>query len=430
MSTGLDEGEFPSGWESLSLSDVCLNVSKIDPLDLGRNEFKYIDIGSIDSSTNSVGSPQLLKVEDAPGRARQLVRSGDSVFSTVRPYLRNIAYVDENLDGEIASTGFCVLRPNPSKVLPRFIRFFSISDNLLEQVLPLQRGVSYPAVRDKEVLSTKILVPPQDEQEKIIEILEEQLSRLDAALASVQAVRTKAARFRRSLLNSIFEIQFQKYGDSSIEEMLEILPSGRKLDQGWSPQCLRQSVESNEDWGVLITTAVQHGSFNWKENKLLPATMAPRPAIELKNGDFLMTRLGPRPRCGVACMVRETRSQLMVPDKMYRFRPNQLVLEANFLNIFITSPQFLDAIEILKTGTSESGMNITQSRFLAVKVPRTPIGEQIKIASDIAAQLSRLEASLAIADAIEKKASALRRSLLHAAFSGNLTKEWREAAYV
>jgi type I restriction enzyme S subunit len=276
----------------------------------------------------------------------------------------------------------------------------------------------------------RIPIPPLAEQEKIVEILEEQFSRLDAALASVRVVREKSARFRRSLLNSIFENQFRKYGDSPIEEMLEVLPSGRKLDQGWSPQCLRQSVENNEDWGVLITTAVQHGSFNWKENKLLPATMAPRPAIELKNGDFLMTRLGPRPRCGVACMVRETRSQLMVPDKMYRFRPNQLVLEANFLNIFITSPQFLDAIEVLKTGTSESGMNITQSRFLAVKVPRTPIGEQIEIASDIAAQLSRLEASLAIADAIEKKASALRRSLLHAAFSGNLTKEWREAAYV
>ena len=292
------------------------------------------------------------------------------------------------------------------------------------------QGGAQPNISQTVIKPWPIPLPPIAEQVKIVEILEEQFSRLDAALASVRAIRQKSARFRRSLLNSIFENQFLKYGDRSIEEMLEVLPSGRKLVQGWSPQCLRQSVENNEDWGVLITTAVQHGSFNWKENKLLPATMTPRPAIELKNGDFLMTRLGPRPRCGVACMVRETRNQLMVPDKMYRFRPNQLVLEANFLNVFITSPQFLDAIEVLKTGTSESGMNITQSRFLAVKVPRTPIGEQIEIASDIAVQLSRLEASLAIADAIEKKASALRRSLLHAAFSGNLTKEWREAAYV
>jgi type I restriction enzyme S subunit len=210
--TGHDTSDetVPDGWECLSLSDVCLNVSKIDPLDLGREEFKYIDIGSIDSSTNSVSSPQMLKVDNAPGRARQLVRRGDSVFSTVRPYLRNIAYVDENLDGEIASTGFCVIRPNPSKVLPRFIRFFSLSDNLLEQVLPLQRGVSYPAVRDKEVLSTRILVPPLSEQEKIVDILEEQLSRLDASFSVAALIETKASALRRSLLHAAFTGELTK----------------------------------------------------------------------------------------------------------------------------------------------------------------------------------------------------------------------------
>jgi type I restriction enzyme S subunit len=67
---------------------------------------------------------------------------------------------------------------------------------------------------------------------------------------------------------------------------------------------------------------------------------------------------------------------------------------------------------------------------LGVEVPKTPVDEQIEIAESIDLQLSRLDASLAIADAIEKRTSALRRSLLHAAFTGDLTKGWREGAYV
>ena len=56
--------------------------------------------------------------------------------------------------------------------------------------------------------------------------------------------------------------------------------------------------------------------------------------------------------------------------------------------------------------------------------------EQEKIVGILEEQLSRLGAALSVADAIERKTSAARRSLLHAAFTGNLTKEWRECAHV
>jgi len=48
----------------------------------------------------------------APSRARKIIKSGDIVFATTRPYLKNIAVVPLVLDNQICSTGFCVLRPN------------------------------------------------------------------------------------------------------------------------------------------------------------------------------------------------------------------------------------------------------------------------------------------------------------------------------
>jgi restriction endonuclease S subunit len=203
-------GELPEGWTRIKLGDVCLRVSKIDPADLGREIFKYVDIGSIDSNTNTVASPQILGVKDAPGRARQLLQEGDTVFSTVRPYMKKIAYINESLDGEIASTGFCVFRANAEFVTKGFIKFFASSDNLLEQVLPLQRGVSYPAVRDKDLFSASVLVPPLMEQKRIVEILEEQLSRLDASLALVDEIERKSSALRRSLLHAAFPGELTK----------------------------------------------------------------------------------------------------------------------------------------------------------------------------------------------------------------------------
>ena len=200
----VEEGELPEGWESRPLSAVCKKVVKVDPREFDRERFQYVDIGSIDTERNRVSIAQDVPVTEAPGRARQLLESGDTVFSTVRPYLRKIAWIHEDLDGEIASTGFCVLRPDVSLCLPRFLHFIAISDCLLAQVLPLQRGVSYPAVRDKEVLAADVPIPPLPEQERIVEILEEQLARLDASLAVADAVEEHSAALRRSLLHSAF----------------------------------------------------------------------------------------------------------------------------------------------------------------------------------------------------------------------------------
>lgn len=183
----------PLGWDSRSLSDVCLRPKKSDPVALGRSTIRYIDIGSVDGSRHSVTDVPTLEAASAPTRARQIVRTGDTVFSTVRPYLEKIAYVGVGLDDEFASTGFCVLRPGP-RLDARWLFHFSTSRLLLDQVLPHQRGVSYPAVRDKEVLAAEIPLPNIVTQRRIVEILEDHLSRVDAGASSLD-VASRRLRF-------------------------------------------------------------------------------------------------------------------------------------------------------------------------------------------------------------------------------------------
>lgn len=101
----------PPNWAFSRIGDITLPVAKIDPQDDPDKNIAYIDISGIDNQANRIEETKFFRLADAPSRARQVVGAGDVLFSLVRPYLRNIAQVGDELDGEIASTGFAVLRP-------------------------------------------------------------------------------------------------------------------------------------------------------------------------------------------------------------------------------------------------------------------------------------------------------------------------------
>jgi type I restriction enzyme S subunit len=200
----------PKDWEHLSIGSLCESVTKIDPINLGRDSFKYVDIGSLEPSSSSLENVVAIPTKDAPGRARQLLAVGDSIFATVRPYMKKVAYISQDFDGEIASTGFCVLRPNQEKLHARYLFYFLLSDNLLDQVLPLQRGVSYPAIRDNDLRIASIALPPISDQQRIVTILEDHFSQLEPIVRMADIMEMQAAALRRSLLQSAFTGQLTK----------------------------------------------------------------------------------------------------------------------------------------------------------------------------------------------------------------------------
>src|SRR5205823_6726947 len=120
----------------------------------------------------------------------------------------------------------------------------------------------------------------------------------------------------------------------SIETCLGELEDGRRIHQGWSPQCEKPPAGEDE-WGVLKTTSIQAGRFEPEHNKRLPPKLAPRPHLEVKEDDILLTCAGPRHRCGVSCLVRQTRERVMISGKMYRFRANPAKIRSDYLEAFL-----------------------------------------------------------------------------------------------
>ena len=102
------------GWDAATIADVCEPAELRDPRQDPASKFHYVDISGIDRTCKAIAEHRTLSGADAPSRARKAIRKGDVLVSTVRPNLNAVAMVPAYLDGHIASTGFCVIRPSTS----------------------------------------------------------------------------------------------------------------------------------------------------------------------------------------------------------------------------------------------------------------------------------------------------------------------------
>lgn len=152
---------------------MCVATSSSDPTRHPDRTFKYVDVSAVSGDRLAIESSTQHTGRTAPSRARKHIRAGDVLFATIRPALKRVALVPMDLDGEIASTAFCVLRPNRLEVDPLFLYFAVSSDPFVRSVSSLQRGASYPAITDSNVLDQEVLLPLLPEQSAIASLLSE-----------------------------------------------------------------------------------------------------------------------------------------------------------------------------------------------------------------------------------------------------------------
>lgn len=206
-------GLLPEEWRVKKLGEVVLKTTQSDPKKSPHQRFKYVDVSAVSNEALAITGYAEHEGRTAPSRARKLIQSRDVLFATVRPYLRRVAKVPPELDGDVCSTAFCVIRANPDSAESDFLYFSVSASSFVDRVSEYQHGSGYPAVTDKDVLSQPIPLPPLPEQKAIAQVLRI----VQKAIETTEQVIESTRELKRSLMNHLFT-----YGPVPVDEAEQV----------------------------------------------------------------------------------------------------------------------------------------------------------------------------------------------------------------
>jgi type I restriction enzyme, S subunit len=184
----------------VKVRDVVIgNTGSRNPTKAPEEIFIYVDVAAVDNSAKAIVGARSIVGAEAPSRARKLIHSGDILVSTVRPNLNAVALVPAELHGQIASTGFCVLRTK-EQILPEYLFYFTRTKTFVDCLALLVAGAMYPAVSDSQVLDQKLPLPSISEQRRIVDLL----SRAECIVRLRREAEKKAAELIPALFLEMF----------------------------------------------------------------------------------------------------------------------------------------------------------------------------------------------------------------------------------
>ncbi|GAA2930756.1 restriction endonuclease subunit S [Streptomyces enissocaesilis] len=149
------------------------------------------------------------------------------------------------------------------------------------------------------------------------------------------------------------------------------------IEAGWSPSAQARPKEGDE-WGVLKVSACSWGEFRPGENKALKEGQLPRTELEVRTGDFLISRANTAELVARSVVVAQTPPHLMLSDKTLRLNVGD-GCSPRYLNLANRAAVARAHYEDEASGTSSSMKNVSQRAIRRTPIPLPPREEQDRI---------------------------------------------------
>ncbi len=157
--------------KSSFLNEVAeFSKSRANPTRNPEKDFQYIDISNIDIFSGDI-EVQILRGCNAPSRARKTVRTDDIIISTVRPNRNAVAIIPKELDNQVCSTGFAVIKAK--KINPWLLFAYLKTKYAINQLVRATMASMYPAVSEDDIGTILIPTLSVSLQEKIASYVKE-----------------------------------------------------------------------------------------------------------------------------------------------------------------------------------------------------------------------------------------------------------------
>ncbi len=272
------------------------------------------------------------------------------------------------------------------------------------------------------------LLPPLPEQRRIVEAIEANFARLEAATGALKSANRALARYPTAILHQVME--FGQPGHRGGE-----IPNQNGWRSEWPTRALGELLceplrngattrPASEDTGVrtLTLTAVTTGDFSTKNTKPSGISQHGAEAFWLKAGDILIERANTRELVGISAIYRGPERFAVYPDMVIRARFRDDVVP-EFASYVLASPLARKYFQTMAKGVAGNMPKIDQPTIRSLKVPHPSQSAQREAIGTIDRHLSMVKATQREVDTATAKLNSLRAAILRAAFEGRLVPQ-------
>lgn len=269
-------------------------------------KFRYIEIARVSTKYGSV-QPVEIDGRNAPSRARYIVHTNDVIVSLVRPERNAVAYIDQDLNGSVCSSGFLVLRAK-SRVSPFYLFAYLKARPVVDLLARHVTATMYPAITADDVLSLPIFIPKaqvynaivSDVQRAFALINESKIRYAEAEQILIQALgleglnlptqTTHTAMFSETVAAERLDAEFFR---PQYHYIIEYLSSKFKIERigDWGPVYQGRSVQyTDAPNGIPVIRAGDLADLDDVSD--LKRALPDRSLFILKKGDVCISSIG------------------------------------------------------------------------------------------------------------------------------------------
>jgi type I restriction enzyme S subunit len=420
-------GNYPKHWEFRRLKNVCI-VNKEALTDKTPFDYliEYIDIGN---TTDNGEFLELQEIEfsEAPSRARRKVEDGDTIISTVRTYLRAIAFIENPKENLIVSTGFAVLNPIKRTLVPKFLFYQVLCDSFIQRVIANSEGVSYPAISSTKLADLKLFIPSVEEQLTIANYLDDQTQKIDRLITNKKAQAEKLKELRQIEINNAVTKGLNpnaEMKDSGIEWL-------GKIPKHWTTKRMKDvasvrgrigfrgyTVDDIVDEGALVIGAKHINSsnqLNFGDPEYITwEKYYESPEIMVEVGDVLIVQRG---SVGKFALVEKEIGPATINPSMILLRLNTRI-HPQFLFWYLLGEHMFNIIKTIVSSTAVPMISQMQAGVFRIILP--PKKEQIEIANYLIQRSTAIDQLIKNIEAQIEKLQELRKIKIYEAVTGKI----------
>lgn len=399
--------DVPEHWEVRRIKYLLtLNESTLSEDTSPDFTFDYVDIGSVGTG-RLLDAPKRIKFQDSPSRARRVIREGDTLFSTVRTYLKAVWQAKAIHSNLVASTGFVVLTPGQT-TFPKFVSWFCQCGLFTDWVSSISVGVAYPAIPETDFASVHFVVPPFTEQKAIAHVLDHTTNQIDRLIQANERLIELLGELKQATIHEAvtgrIDVRtgrpYAKYKDSGVEWLGDV-------PKHWVCSRLRNIAKihfSNVDKHVrdgekpvrLCNYAdVYHNDRIHSDMDFMKATASTDEVNRhrLVVGDVLITKDSEVWNdIGVPALVESSDSDLVCGYHLAQLRPIKGKLQGRFLHGALSCSRVAIQFHIRANGVTRFGLS--QDSIKSVWLPVPPHAEQTAIGHFLDHTTNHIEKSI------------------------------------